>query len=674
MARFFGLQLSLRVLGGRLGEQWERDRRDTLFLMGGTLLATVPHFAHLPWWASAGFLMLFFWRLGLVLSGRWLPRDSVRWVAAIACTAAVYAHYETLLGRDPGVTLLTLFLGLKLMEMRVRRDLFVVLFLCFFLLLTGFLYSQSILTALLSLAAVVVLITTMVTMQFGQREAPIAKRFKTTAILLLQALPIAGALFLLFPRLQEPLWGLPEDAHGGRTGLSDSMTPGTIAELSKSDEVAFRVRFKDAAPVESQMYWRGPVLGDFDGSGWKPLAPKPVAQPRPELRFDSKAMPVRYALTLEPSNRPWLFALEAPAKVEQLPESMVILANDMQLLTRDPVVSRIRYEVDSRLDYRFGLNETPLTLRNWLELPAGFNPKTLALAARWRAEEPDEDRLIDRAMQMFRQSPFRYTMSPPLLGRHSVDDFLFRTQAGFCEHYASAFVVLMRALDIPARVVTGYQGGEANPVDGYWIVRQADAHAWAEVWRPGKGWLRVDPVTAVAPERIERGARALRSGIGEFTGAGRDGLLGSWRLNLDALANSWNQWVLSYDGTRQQRLIASLGFSFDDWRDMAGLLAAVLTILIGAAALMTLHPSLPKDPTERWYREFCDRLATVGLIRHRHETAARYLERIGRGLDSDQMQQALGIVSLYNRLRYGATGPDPSGVQDLRMMVKRFKP
>jgi transglutaminase-like putative cysteine protease len=668
------LHYSLRALGGRMGEQWERDRRDTLFLMGATLLAASPHFLYRPWWASAGFLVLFFWRLGLVLSGRWLPRDSVRWVAAIACTAAVYAHYDTLLGRDAGVTLLMLFLGLKLMEMRVRRDLFVVLFLCFFLLMTAFFHSQSMLVAALSLVAVLVLVATMVTMQFGPREAPLARRFRTAAILIVQAIPIAAALFVLFPRLHEPLWGLPEDAHAGSTGLSDSMTPGNIAKLSASDEVAFRVRFNGEVPAEARMYWRGPVLSDFDGQTWKPLAQPAAPLPPAQIRFREDASRTRYALTLEPNNQRWLFALEAPTRLEGLGDAYPSVAPDMQLFARDPIVRRIRYEVESRLDYALGLNETPDSLRNWLALPTGFNPKTLALARGWQAEGTDAAGLVARALALFREQPFRYTMTPPLTGRDGVDDFLFDTRAGFCEHYAGAFVVLMRALGVPSRIVTGYQGGEINPVDDYWIVRQADAHAWAEVWIAGRGWVRVDPVTAVAPERIERGSRALRGSARDEALAGLSGLARTWKLNLDALANSWNQWVLSYDGNRQQRLMAKLGLGFEDWRDMAGLLAATLTVLIGIAALITLHPRVPKDPIERWYREFCDRLAAVGMSRARHETAGRYVERISPGLDDTQVRQAREIVSLYNNLRYAARAFDARAVQNLRDRVQAFKP
>lgn len=673
-ARPRGLQYSLRVLGGRLGEQWERDRRDTLFLMGSIILTVATHFPHLPLWTTAAFLVFFLWRLGLVLSGRAMPPASVRWIAAIACTAGVYAQFDTLLGRDPGVMLLALFLGLKLMEMRARRDLFVVLFLCFFLLLTTFFYSQTPLTAVMAVAAVTMLVTTMLTMQFGQREVAIPARIGAAGVLLLQAVPIAAALFVLFPRVQGPLWGLPEEGHTARTGLSESMEPGNIAKLSKSDEVAFRVRFESARPAESKMYWRGPVLGSFDGRTWRQLAKPIVPLPRIEVRTAENANRVRYALTLEPTNRPWLLALEAPLRIDGLPPGMVALGNDMQLVSRETMAGRVRYEVSSVLDYELGLNETELSLRNWLSLPEGFNPKTLEMAQAWRNETQEPAALLRRAMTMFNREPFVYTLEPPLLGRNSVDDFLFSTRSGFCEHYANALVVLMRALDIPARVVTGYQGGELNPVDNYWVVRQADAHAWAEVWLAGRGWVRVDPVTAVAPERIDRGARALREFDDLEQSDGRRSWTKMLRLNLDALSNAWNQWFLSYDSNRQQNLLAWLGFSFNDWREMAALLAGTLTLLVGIAALVTLRPNVSRDPIERSYRDFCERLAAVGLVRAPHETADRYIERVAPGLDPGQLLAARHIVGQYNALRYGTDGTDTAAIQNLRQLIQQFKP
>ncbi len=673
------LQYSLKALGGTMGAQWERDRRDALFLMGAILLATMPHFGHLPWWVSVGFLFLFIWRLGLVLSGRWLPRDSIRWIAAFACLAGVYAEYKTLTGRDAGVALLVLFLGLKLMEMRVKRDLFVVIFLCFFLLLTAFFYSQSILTAIITIAALVALLAAMLTMQFGENEVSVGRRLRTVGNLLLQALPIAAVLFVLFPRMQSPLWGLPRDAFAGKTGLSDRMQPGSISELNLSDEIAFRVRYQDGAspPPPGSLYWRGPVFGLFDGQVWRIAQATPDAMPPPlQVTAEPGSRPLGYTVTLEPTEQPWLAALEAPVALDDDTAATARLQPDMTLVDRAPVVTRIRYSVTSHLDYRIGANETPQSLRPWLELPVGYNPRTIALAERWRSEGAHgPGAMVDRALSMFRKDSFRYTLTPPTLGVHGVDEFLFDTRSGFCEHYSGAFVVLMRALGIPARVVTGYQGAERNPVDDYWIVRQSDAHAWAEVWFADRGWQRIDPTNAVAPERIERGRRATRPVESLIGGLGEHPLLDKVRFNMDALANAWNQWVLSYDKNRQQRLLDVMGISLDDWREVAGALALSLGLLIGAAALITLHPRLPRDPIERAYADFCDRLAAaVGLHRMPHETPARYLSRVERLLEASQVNDARRIVADYSRLRYEQDAAVADDVRHFSAMVKAFKP
>ncbi len=672
-----GLRYSLRALGGTLGAQWERERRETLFLMAPVALSVAPHLAYLPWWVGAGFFVLFAWRLGLVLSGRWLPRASVRWVAAIACTAAVFASYQTVFGREPGVALLVLFLGLKLMEMRARRDLFVVIFLCFFLLLTAFFHSQSIATASVVVLALYGLVAAMLTMQFRSGEMPIGRRLRTVGLMLAQALPIAAAIFLLFPRFSGPLWGLPADAHRARTGLSESMTPGNIARLSESSEIAFRVLFDGPAPPTARLYWRGPVLDDFDGQSWRALPARALPRRPATLEFVAGAAPVRYTVTQEPSGRNWLFALEMPVRVES-DTARPVLRPDLQLVTRNPIVERLRMTLVSSIDYRAGIDEDPAALRGWLALPSGFNPRTLALAQRWRDEAgagPDADaRLVERALALFRDEPFRYTLEPPLLGRDGVDDFLFETRAGFCEHYASAFAILMRALGVPARIVTGYQGGERNPVDGYWLVRQADAHAWTEVWIAGRGWLRVDPTAAVAPQRIERGLRFGEFATGEQAGERVLSIAQRLRFNLDAIGNAWNQWVLSYDRGRQQSLLGRFGISAGDWRQIAALLAGVLTALIGAVALLTLRPHLPRDPVVQAYEAFCARLGAIGLERGRHETASRYLARIARVLDKDRLAEARRIVADYERLRYADEHPDRAAVRHLRKSVQAFRP
>ena len=701
MKRATGLRLSLRALGGRLGAQWERDRRDTLFLMLPVFVAVLPHFGWMPWWVGAGFLLLFAWRMGLLFSGRWLPRASVRWAGAIAATAAVWAHYDTLAGREPGVALLILFLGLKLMEMRARRDLFVVIFLSLFLLLAAFLHSQSIGTAAIVGLSLAGLLAAMLTMQYQRQEAPIRQRLKAVGILLMQAIPLAAVLFVLFPRPAGTLWGMQSDTQRASTGLSETMTPGAISELGESTAIAFRVRFEGDMPPTAQLYWRGPVFGDFDGATWRALRRPVVPPPAPQVRYARDAR-IAYEITQEPSSRPWMFPLEMPIEVEPPAGLRASLGPDLQLLASAPLDSRARYRVESSTGWQAGLNETSESLRNWLELPPGFNPRTLALAAQWRSEtlaadgagertpersesalrpsERSEDarRLVERALVMFRQQAFRYTLQPPLLGRHSVDEFLFETRAGFCEHYAGAFVVLMRALDVPARVVTGYQGGERNPVDGWWLVRQADAHAWAEVWLEGQGWTRIDPTAAVAPDRIERGLR-LDPGFAGVPGLDlARPLLSTLRFRLDALTNAWNQWLLSYDRGRQVRLLERLGLKADDWRSIAGLLALSLTAILGAIAVLTLHPRRARDPIERAWDDFCQKLAVTGLARQPHETATAYLARVERLVEPDRVADARRIAALYNRLRYGGTSrADPAPREDVRHLlqcVRQFRP
>ena len=667
---------ALRALGGRLGGGWERERRDTLLLMGAIALSVLPQLGGLPWWCSTGFGMLFLWRLGLTLSGRWMPRASVRWAASAACVLAVWAQYGTLLGREPGVALLVLFLGLKLMEMRARRDAYVVIFLCFFLLLTSFFRSQSALVALGVVIALAALVASMTTMQFGAREQPLSRRFAASAALLAQAAPLALVLFFLFPRLPGPLWGLPQDEVTGRSGLSDTMAPGSVQRLALSDEIAFRVAFDGEAPAPAQLYWRGPTLGIYDGRTWRGGQDAVVPPPSPEVSADEDTPRVTYTVTMEATGRSELYPLEAPARLPVVADRRIGITPAFDLLVQPPVLERLRWQGIALMEYRIGMNETPMSLRGWMQLPAGFNRQTFEMAGRWRAEEQDDaDRLVARALAMFRTQPFRYTLEPPPLSRDGVDDFLFRTRAGFCEHYASAFVVLMRAMDIPARVVTGYQGGERNPVDGYWVVRQADAHAWTEVWLAGRGWVRVDPTAAIAPERIERGTRAARPQaarlpLGDGTAFGVD-----WRLRLEAVANAWNQWVLSYDRSRQLALLARLGLPVQDWIELAGLMALALATGIAAVALVTLHPRKAPDPLERCWQRFCDRLEHAGVDRAPHETPSTLLARAERLLPTPaQRAQARAIVSEYNTLRYDVASPPSPAVRRLARLVDAFQP
>ncbi|HZH07952.1 MAG TPA: DUF3488 and transglutaminase-like domain-containing protein, partial [Lautropia sp.] len=567
------LGFSMRVLGGRLGASWERDRRDTLFLMGAVALSVLPQVAFLPLWCSAGFFVLFSWRLGLVFSGHALPGAPLRMLAAAAIVGAVFAQYHSLLGREAGVALLVLFLGLKLMEMRARRDLFVVIFLCCFLLLTSYFHSQGIFMALATMIAVLTLVASMLTMQFRHEEIPVTQRLRHASVLLLQAIPIAAALFVLFPRPSGPLWGLPDDAFGASTGLSDSMSPGEIASLAESEEVVMRVGFDGPTPPVNRMYWRGPSFGDFDGRVWRPARYGAGPPPQPEVRLTPAGrQAIRYNTTMEPSGTKWILALETATRIPVVEGRRITVSPSFELTAGDLLWQRIRYDGEAQLDAQTGRNESRPSLENWLKLPPGYNPRTLQMASQWRAEgDAAVPALVERVMDWLRQERFSYTLTPPLLGRHSVDEFLFDSRSGFCEHFSSAFVVLMRALGVPARVVTGYQGAERNERDDYWIVRQSNAHAWAEVWSQSEGWVRVDPTSAVAPDRIERGSsRAMdRQGGAVNDFVNRDWLR-TWRLNLDALTHNWNQWVLTYDKSKQTSLLNRFGIDITDWREAAG--------------------------------------------------------------------------------------------------------
>lgn len=657
-----------------MGAQWERERRDTLFLMLPVLVSVLPHLAHIPVWAGITFAVFFGWRFALVLSGRWLPRASVRWVATLGCCAAVYAQYGTLFGREPGVVLLILFLGVKLMEMQARRDLFVVIFLCFFLLLTAFLHSQSIATAAVVIVAFYGLLAAMLTMQYRKGEAPIGARLRTSASMIAQAAPLALVAFLLFPRAGTPLWGAATDPGHATTGLSDSLSIGNIAHLAESDAIAFRVRFEGEAPPPALLYWRGPAFGAFDGTSWRPLeAPRRLRAPRVEYARDDSTR-FAYSVTLERTGRNWLFALEMPLEVDAGRYRAMLQAPDLQLVTSTAVHERLRYRVVSQTAFRIGADESAERLAPWLALPDGYAPRTRRIAARWRQTNADAPALVARALGWFREQPFRYTLEPPPLGADSVDEFLFDTRAGFCEHYAAAFVVLMRAMSIPARIVTGYQGGERNPVDGFWLVRQADAHAWAEVWLAGRGWVRVDPTAAVDPARIEHGRRAsVRAGDASSAEAAFEWLY-RLRYRFGAIGNAWNQWVLHYDRSRQQSLLARIGFDAGERMRLAALFAVVLGAMIVGAALLTLRPRTVRTPLERCWDEFCARLSAVGLARGLHETPSRYLARIERALDDESTGRARRIVATYEHLRYAVVEPDREAVRNLRLAVQAFQP
>ncbi len=631
------------------------------WLLAAAVATAAPHASHLPLWLSLVTGGALLWRGWLWQRNGSLP---ARWQLAllvIAGAAGIGWQFRTLLGRDADVALLVFFMALKPMEMRTRRDSMVVVMLGFFLLLTHYLYSQSIPTGLWLLGASTLLTATLIRLHGGAQ--PVAAILRYAALLLAQAIPFMLIAFMLFPRVSGPLWGLPRDAYAGLTGLSDSMSPGSLDNLIQSGAIAFRVQFSGDSPEKSGLYWRGPVFNDYDGRAWRAGLTQRSATPSVEATGKTYS----YVTTLEAHNQRWLLALDLPLALPK--DSM--LSSTFEARAREPVLNRTRYAITSAVSYVANRQESPAVLRQALRLPPRLNPRSRQLAETWKAEFGSPEEISDAALRMFRRETFFYTLRPPLLGQQAIDDFLFTSRRGFCEHYASAYVFLMRAAGVPARVVAGYQGGEVNPIDGYLTVRQSDAHAWAEIWLADKGWVRVDPTAAVAPSRIEQGVEAaLPAGdpLPVLVRIDTDWLR-DLRNRWEAANNSWNQWVLGYNPERQREVLSRFGLSEPDWRSMTAVLAALCGIALLIVCLWTLFQRPTATPAQLAWRRFCTRLERRGISRAAWEGPLDFARRVERE------HPELGALTReaadhFADLHYGTGKPEQ--VQQLKECIRRL--
>jgi transglutaminase-like putative cysteine protease len=462
--------------------------------------------------------------------------------------------------------------------------------------------------------------------------------------------------------------------------LSNSMAPGSISRLLESGEiVSCPLRWRPAGQRQALLARTG--LRIFNGRAWSPLQQRTVDPAPLSIEADVRSE-TSYTVTLEPHKRDWLFALEAPAAIPLGGELRAKLTPEMQLLADDLVSQRLRYEMRSFTRFQFGATASELELQDWRVLPPNFNPRTMQFASELRsrfAAGPGtgvDGQLVTAVIDHFRRGGYQYSLAPPRLGRHSVDEFLFDTREGYCEHYSSAFVVLMRALDIPARVVTGYQGGELNPVDNFLTVRQSDAHAWAEVWLQGRGWVRVDPTAAVAPMRIDRGAAELarQSGIVLPGAAGDFSWLRSVRFNWEAVQNAWNQWVLSYSQEHQRALADLLGLA-PTLESIALVLAAVIGVLLAVMAALSLRSRAVRDPLGDAYRQLRDKLDQAGVTTAEHLGPRELYSRSKRALERQDVLRARKLLSRYERMRYSRSSEAVSAadVRALRRAIRTFR-
>ena len=636
-------------------------RAALLWILACSAGALLLHVDRLPLWVTLVAVGCGLWRYALENPRLHMPGAWLRAVMALTLLSAVVAQFHAFSGLAAGSALLTCMAAVKLLETRTRRDALTVIATSLFLMLSACLDRQSLMRAPLYMAETWLACATLGVLSAPQANWQPWSALKLAGRTLLLGVPVSLLLFLFFPRIQGQVWALPSGS-SARTGLSDEMSPGAISQLSESDEPAFRVRFLGNVPPSQSMYWRGPVLHTFDGYTWR----RDRLVNYRSARLDYLGAPFAYRVTLEPHQRNWWFALDTPVAA---PNGSVVLTFDYQLLASQPVTQTISYELTSHLQTVSGDAVSTLARRYDTQLPPGRNPRSVALAQTLRRQAGDDQALINLILDRFRDGGYEYTLTPPLLDLDSIDDFLFNTRRGFCGHFASAFVMLMRAAGVPARVVTGYQGGEWNPIGSYFLVKQSDAHAWAEVWLDGRGWTRVDPTAVVAPDRL------LRASTGSFAGGtGASELLASlgWitraRLGWDALNTWWQGSVLDFDLRSQLGLLEKIGFDSPSLRQLGWLLAAGMTLWLAWLALRFGRNFRPArgDAVARGYRRIGRALARAASTRAPHEGPVAFAERLAR-------EAPLATADLrpllfdYAQLRFGAN----SSEADRRCFIQR---
>jgi protein-glutamine gamma-glutamyltransferase len=660
------------------GVAYQIPRNALALLMIAQAVVVAPYLFELSPWIIAVGLFCGYWRTG-VFQGRWdYPRRWIKVVLVLSSIGGVAVSGVEPFSLEAAASLLILAFALKLIEMKSRRDAYLVIFLGYFIVATLFLFQQTITVAAYQLGALVVVTAAMVALnQQATRVRPL-ESLRVALVLVVQALPLTVVLFLFFPRVA-PLWSVPLPS-ASSTGISDRMTPGDVAQLARSDELAFRVVFDGAVPPNRELYWRGLVYSRFQDGTWS------VGGLLPEWRDGERPLEpdagvrVDYEVLLEPTQSDWLFALETPLART----SGVELSRDYRLVAPDPVHAVYRYRASSfpalLMDAAGPLEDRLRVRETWL--PDADNPRLRSYASDVWQRSDGEDDFVREVLTRIRQEPYFYTLSPPALpATDSIDRFWFDTRRGFCTHYAGALVFMLRSVGIPARLVGGYQGGEINPVTGHLIVRQYDAHAWVEYWRPGQGWRRVDPTAAVAPARIEQGLSAAlseedRASLSALTGArlSGTGLLRNLLYWTDSLEHRWNLWVIGYDTHLQAGVLTRLLGEITPARVLAAVLVGGgLSVALVVLSLFWQRRPVRRHPVERLFARFCQGVAGAGWQRAPAEPPATFLRRVaaGGGIGSAQADR---VIADLDRLLYNsAVRITPRELRQLRSQLRRLQ-
>jgi transglutaminase-like putative cysteine protease len=647
----------------------DRVTYEQLLGISGCLgLALLAHIATLPLWVPGIVVACGLIRLRLARAGRGAPPGALLVTMAVLVVPLLLVRFHTFNGLVAGTALLSVAAGLKLLETKTRRDIYIITLIIYFVSMAALLEGDSF-WLLAYLIGVCWLTTATLLRLTSSGPAPGWRRsLRYGGRVLLQALPLALVFWLLFPRFAGPLWRIPNDSQVAASGLSDTMSPGDITQLALSDEVAFRVRFEAATPPNRERYWRGPVLDVFDGHTW---SRSPTIQGAAALKPLGPSY--KYTVMMEPHRHRWIFMLDWPSSWN-LPRAE--LDSDYTLTQIDPLSRPVDVVGTSYTQVQATEGLSSRTRSRDLRLPRNRNPRTIQLAQELRSAHAEDMEFVQAVLAMFRQQPFFYTLHPPTLSDNSVDDFLFNTKRGFCGHYASAFAALARAAGIPARVVTGYQGGTLNPYGDYWILRQSDAHAWNEVWIEGRGWVRIDPTAAIAPQRVERGLADV-AGSEESLGSAwqlRTRWFSGMQLRFDMVKEVWRERILDFDQDSQRRLLEFLKIPEPDGQKLVMVLAAAMTLVL-AWLTWQVRRELERsstDETGRAYARLCAKLAAAGIARLPHEGAEAYALRVAR-LRPDLAGTVMNLCRQYSFLRYSAP---TSGVTlgQFQAAVRAFRP
>ncbi len=638
-------------------------------IIAALVVAILPHIGRLPLWIILWCVIMWGYML---LSSRFQwprPGKTLRTALAVMGIAGLLLTFSRRIDQDAYLGLLAIMAALKPFEMETHRDRMITVFLAYFIVITSLFLSETLLMTLYMFVSVGV--TTAVLIRINDPGGRVTENLKLSGVIMAQAIPLTLLFFFLFPRIEGSLFGL-WFSNTAKTGFSDRLSPGGVASLVENNDVAFRATFEAGIPPASRLYWRGIVFDAFDGRAWH--APRRQA---PADRLPEGRESMTYTVMLEPHHYRWLFVLEMPAEKIRQAE----LLGDYTFRARSPVTRKMSYDMTSYAQYRTGPEDEEV-LHAATRLPDNINPGARQLAAGITADAATVEEKANRVLDFFRDNGFGYTLSPPGLGRHSVDDFIFSARRGYCEHYASAFAFMMRSIDVPARVVGGYLGGEVNPYASYLIVRQSDAHAWVEIWDPEKGWMRMDPTAAVAPDRISQGARsALSAGEGEdffdrkyFKSISI--FFQQVRFRWDAVSTQWSAFFEGYSYDVQQSLLAKIGIR-------PGVLSATVKamllmlglagVIVGVYIWFTLRPARPAlDPIEKYYGRFCEKLARSGLPRSPHQGPVDYRRYILKNRP-DLEHDIAPVMDLYVNLRY-RDQISTTLISEFIQKVRRFDP